>query len=86
MTEKILIGEKEYFKSVNKISFEGRESGNPLAFKFYNEHQVVAGKSMKDHFRFAVAYWHTFCGTGEDPFGPGTQPLPWLDGQCRTWF
>ncbi len=77
MATRVLIGEKEYFKGIKKINYEGRESNNPLAFKFYDENRVVAGKSMKDHFRFAVAYWHTFCGTGADPFGPGTKQFPW---------
>ncbi|HON53332.1 MAG TPA: xylose isomerase, partial [Bacteroidales bacterium] len=71
------MGNKEYFKGINKIQFEGKESKNPLAFKWYNENQVVAGKTMKDHLRFAVAYWHTLCGTGGDPFGPGTKNFPW---------
>jgi xylose isomerase len=73
----VLIGEKEFFKGIGKIQFEGKESKNPLAFKWYDENKVVAGKTMKDHLRFAVAYWHTFCGTGGDPFGPGTQIFPW---------
>ena len=64
---------EEYFKGINKIQFEGKESKNPLAFKYYNPDQVVAGKKMRDHFKFAIAYWHTFCGQGADPFGPGTQ-------------
>jgi xylose isomerase len=67
----------EYFKGISKIKYEGRESDNPLAFKWYDADKVVAGKSMKEHFRFAVAYWHTFCGTGGDPFGPGTKVFPW---------
>lgn len=74
---KPLIGEKEYFKGIGKIEFEGRESDNPLAFKYYDENKVVAGKTMKEHFRFAVAYWHTLTGTGGDPFGPGTKAFPW---------
>jgi len=76
----VLIGNKEYFPGIGKINFEGRESDNPLAFKFYDENKVVAGKTMKEHMRFAIAYWHTFCGTGEDPFGPGTQLFPWGKG------
>ena len=68
---------KEYFKGINKIQFEGKESDNPLAFKYYNPEQVVAGKKMKDWFKFSVAYWHTFCGQGSDPFGPGTQNFAW---------
>jgi xylose isomerase len=68
---------KEYFKGINKIQFEGKESDNPLAFKYYNPDQVVAGKTMKEWFKFSIAYWHTFCGQGADPFGPGTQNFPW---------
>jgi xylose isomerase len=67
----------EYFKGINKIQFEGKESDNPLAFKYYNPEQVVAGKKMKDWFKFSIAYWHTFCGQGSDPFGPGTQNFEW---------
>ena len=67
----------EYFKGIDKIKFEGKESDNPLAFKYYNPDQVVAGKSMKDWFKFSIAYWHTFCGQGSDPFGPGTQNFAW---------
>lgn len=73
----ILTGDQEYYKGIGKISYEGRESDNPLAFKFYNPEQMVAGKPMKEHFKFAVAYWHTFCGQGADPFGPGTQEFTW---------
>ncbi|OMQ07882.1 xylose isomerase [[Flexibacter] sp. ATCC 35103] len=73
----IVLGNKEYYKGIGEIKFEGRESDNPLAFKYYNPDQVVAGKTMREHFRFAVAYWHTFCGQGSDPFGPGTQNFPW---------
>lgn len=68
---------KEYFKGIEKIKFEGKESDNPLAFKYYNPDQVVAGKTMKEHFKFSTAYWHTFCGQGSDPFGPGTQSFEW---------
>ena len=73
----ILLGNKEYYKGIGEILYEGKESDNPLAFKFYNPNQVVAGKSMKEHFKFAIAYWHTFCGQGGDPFGPGTQQFEW---------
>ncbi|MGA2030661.1 MAG: xylose isomerase [Thermoguttaceae bacterium] len=65
------------FPEVNKIKFEGPQSKNPLAFRWYDENEVVAGKTMKDQFRFSVAYWHTFRGTGSDPFGPGTMVRPW---------
>ena len=68
----------EYFPNIEKIPFEGKESTNPFAFKYYNPDLVVQdGKTMKEYFRFAIAYWHTFCGTGNDPFGPGTKNFPW---------
>ncbi|MBF4465397.1 xylose isomerase [Flavobacterium sp. LC2016-12] len=73
----IVLGNKEYYKGIGQIKFEGKESDNPLAFKYYNPGQVVAGKTMREHFKFAIAYWHTFCGQGSDPFGPGTQHFPW---------
>ena len=72
-----LTGDKEFFPGIGKINFEGKDSKNPLAFKYYDENQEVGGKSLKDHFRFAVAYWHTLTGTGGDPFGPGTKEFPW---------
>ncbi len=68
------------FPDVQKIRYEGPDSKNPLAFRWYNENEVVEGKTMKDHFRFSVVYWHTFRGTGADPFGPGTMLRPWDDG------
>ncbi|HEY7773304.1 MAG TPA: xylose isomerase [Marinagarivorans sp.] len=75
-----LIGDTEYFKGINKIQYEGPDSDNPLAFKYYDENRVVAGKTMKEFLRFSSCYWHTFCGTGGDPFGPGPQIRPWLQG------
>ena len=72
-----VIGNKEYFKGIGEIKFEGKDSDNPLAFKYYNPDQVIAGKTMREHFRFAIAYWHTFCGQGADPFGPGTRNFEW---------
>lgn len=71
------IGNKEHFPGIGAIPFEGKSSTNPLAFKFYDAGKVVAGKTMREHLRFAVAYWHSFCGTGADPFGPGTRDFPW---------
>ena len=68
---------KSFFPNIGKIQFEGKESDNPLAFRYYDPNRIVAGKSMKDHFKFAIAYWHSFCGTGGDPFGPGTIVHPW---------
>ncbi|WP_341226250.1 xylose isomerase [uncultured Arcticibacterium sp.] len=74
----LTLGDKEFFPFIKEpIKFEGKESDNPMAFKFYDENRVVAGKTMRDHLKFAVAYWHTFCGTGGDPFGPGTKAFPW---------
>jgi xylose isomerase len=70
----------ETFKNIPTIQYEGASSKNPLAFKHYNPDEVVAGKTMRDHLRFAVVYWHTFRGTGSDPFGAGTMQRPWDDG------
>lgn len=67
----------EFFKGIDKIKYEGPKSDNPLAFRYYNPDEVVDGKTMKDHLRFAVAYWHTFQARGSDPFGPGTAQRPW---------
>ncbi len=72
-----LIGNTEFFKGIGRIPYEGKDSDNPLAFKYYDADRVVAGKPMKAHFKFAVAYWHSFCGTGADPFGRGTLTHPW---------
>ncbi len=68
------------FPDVSKIRYEGPKSKNPLAFRWYDENEAVEGKTMKEHFRFSVVYWHTFRGTGLDPFGPGTMYRPWEDG------
>lgn len=68
------------FPDIHKIQYEGPTSTNPLAFRWYNESELVEGKSMKDQLRFSVAYWHTMRGTGADPFGPGTMLRPWEAG------
>lgn len=73
----VVLGNKEFFKGIGKIAFEGQGSSNPLAYRWYDENKVVAGKSMKDWLRFAVAYWHSFCGNGSDPFGGASQIHPW---------
>jgi len=73
----ILKGKTEYFKGVGEIKFAGKRSKNPFAFKYYDAKHKVMGKSMERHFKFAVAYWHSFCNTGADPFGPGTRKFPW---------
>ena len=75
----IALGDKEFFKGIGRIPFEGRESDNPLAFQWYDEDRLVGNKTMKEHFKFAVAWWHTLCGTGGDPFGAGTKNFPWLE-------
>jgi xylose isomerase len=66
-----------YFGNVSKIQYEGRQSTNPLSFKFYNPDQVILGKTMREHLRFAVAYWHSFTGNGSDPFGSATAVRDW---------
>jgi xylose isomerase len=73
----IVRGSREYFPGVGNIKFEGPESDNPLAFKWYDENRIVSGKNLKEYIKFAVAYWHSFCNTGSDPFGPGTKFFPW---------
>jgi xylose isomerase len=74
----VLLGAKEYYKGIGQIKYEGPQSDNPLAFRWYDENKVVAGKTLKDHFKFACAYWHSFCGDGSDPFGAPTHLFPWL--------
>ena len=73
----IVTGEKEFFKQIGAIKFEGLESDNPLAFRWYDADRIIGGKTMKDHLRFACAYWHSFVGNGADPFGEPTHIHPW---------
>lgn len=80
MPVNLTVGKREYFPGISKIEYEGPDSKDILSFKYYDENRIVAGKSMKDHFRFAVAYWHAFCNELNDPFGPGTRDMPWLEG------
>ena len=68
----------EYFKNIPQIKYEGLESKNPLSFKYYDENKIVLGKTMKEHFRFATCYWHTFTWPGLDPFGGPTIERPWM--------
>jgi xylose isomerase len=68
------------FPEIDKIRYEGPESKNPLAFRHYDENEIVAGKTMRDHLRFSVVYWHTFRNPLSDPFGVGTALRPWEDG------
>jgi xylose isomerase len=74
---KVLTGEKEFFENIPQIKFEGTGSDNPLAYRWYDENKTVAGKPMKEWLRFAVAYWHSFVGSGADPFGEPTHLFPW---------
>lgn len=73
----ITLGDQEYFKGIGAIAYEGPKSKNPLAFKWYNPELVINGKTLRDQLRYAISYWHTFCGTGGDPFGPGTRVFAW---------
>jgi xylose isomerase len=73
----IVKGTREYFPGVGEIKFEGPDSDNPLAFKWYDENRSISGKKLKEYIKFAVAYWHSFGNTGGDPFGPGTKIFPW---------
>ena len=80
----LFIGNREYFPGIGQIPFEGRGSDNPLAFKIYDADKVIGGKTMREHLRFAVCYWHTFCNAGADPFGPGTRRFPWDAGSAMA--
>ena len=77
----VLLGEKEFFKGIGQIKYEGLDSDNPLSYRWYDESKIVAGKPMKDWLRFAVAYWHSFVGNGGDPFGEPTHIFPWNEKQ-----
>jgi len=77
----IITGDKTFFKGIGQIQYEGRDSKNPLAFRWYEADRVVAGKPMKDWLRFACAYWHSFNGDGSDPFGGRTHFFPWDENQ-----
>ena len=79
MINMVYKGKKEAYPGIGKIEYEGKKSKNPLAFRWYNPEEEVGGKQMKDHLRFAVAYWHSFCGDGSDPFGNATRIYPWKD-------
>ena len=78
------IGAKEYFPGIGRIPYEGPDSDNPLAFKVYDADRKIGGKTMREHLRFAVCYWHTFCNAGADPFGPGTRRFPWEKGDAMA--
>jgi xylose isomerase len=87
MSRTVFKGDTEFFPDVGQIQYEGPESDNVLAFKTYDPERVVGGKTMEEHLRFAVCYWHTFCATGGDPFGPGTRAPAWAqnaDPEARS--
>jgi xylose isomerase len=73
----VITGNKEFFKNIPQVKYEGTGSDNPFAFRWYDENKMVAGKTMKEYLRFACAYWHSFCGSGADPFGEPTHLFPW---------
>ena len=73
----VTLGNREFFKNISQIKFEGPGTDNALAFRWYDENKLVAGKKLKDHLRFACAYWHSFSGSGADPFGEPTHLFPW---------
>ena len=69
--------QKDYFKNIDSIKFEGKESDNPLAYKYYDANRMIMGKSLRDHFKFAMCYWHSMNDNGTDPFGRLTNLYPW---------
>ncbi|MBN8876647.1 MAG: xylose isomerase [Sphingobacteriales bacterium] len=73
----VVTGSREYFKGIGQVKYEGRDTDNPLAFRWYDENRKVAGKTMKEYLKFACAYWHSFNGSGADPFGERTHIFPW---------
>jgi xylose isomerase len=73
----VITGEQEFFKGIAQVKFEGPSSDNPLAFRYYDENALVNGKSMKSYLKFACAYWHSFNGSGADPFGAPTHIFAW---------
>ena len=83
MSRTLFKGDTEYFPGIDQVQYEGPGSDNPLAFKAYQPNKVVAGKTMEEHLRFAVCYWHTFCADGGDPFGPGTREHAWRVGDDK---
>ena len=68
------------FPNIDRIEYEGPDSNNLFSFRWYNADELIEGRSMKEHMRFSITYWHTFRGTGSDPFGAGTMVRPWEDG------
>ena len=81
-TQTNIMATKEFFPGIGKIQFEGKESRNPMAFRYYDAEKVVMGKPMKDWLKFAMAWWHTLCAEGADQFGGGTKTFPWNGATC----
>ena len=77
---RLFMGDREYFPGIGRIGYEGPKSDNPLSFKYYDAGRKVGGKTMAEHLRFSVAYWHSFCADGTDPFGSATIGHPWEKG------
>jgi xylose isomerase len=75
----VILGDREYFKGISEVKFEGVGTDNPMAFRWYEQDRVVAGKPMKEWLRFACSYWHSFCGDGGDPFGEPTHKFLWSE-------
>ena len=73
---------KEFFPGIGKIQFEGKESKNPMAFRYYDANKVILGKKMSEWLKFAMAWWHTLCAEGADQFGGGTKTFPWNAAAC----
>ena len=73
---------KEFFPEIGKVRFEGRESRNPMAFRYYDADKVVLGKKMSEWLKFSMAWWHTLCAEGADQFGGGTKAFPWNAASC----
>ena len=73
--------QKEYFPGIGEIKFEGKESTNPLAFRYYEPEKVVYGRKMKDWLKFSMAYWHTLCAESSDPFGEESKDFEWNNGE-----
>ena len=76
------MAQKEYFPGIGKIKFEGKESKNPMAYRYYDANKVVMGKTMAEWLKFAMAWWHTLCAEGGDQFGGGTKKFPWNECTC----
>jgi len=84
MSRTVFTGDTVHFPGIDQIQYEGPDSDNPLAFKAYDRERVIGGKTLEEHLRFAVCYWHNFCATGADPFGPGTRQHDWAQSPDKA--